>query len=368
MLKYMVAMTTRQRTRFVLSVLGTALCALLMLFLLAVYQGVADGCLDYIRDSDPDLWVLHKNANNILRAQSVLLPELGSTLADMDGVVSVAPILLVLTKAETPGGWASVYLVGHDPDQVKGGPPEIACGRTVRSDNEIVVDRAFAAKWNFQIGDTLIIQDTPLGIVGLSEGTNAFVIQYAFVSLSRAQDLLDFAPIVSCFLMDTTPGTNGAVLAEKIMTSMTSVAVFTQNRFVTNNTREMQAGFLPFILTVAVIGAVVLTTLLSLLLSISILESRSDFATIKILGASRGCLPRFIAGQSLFTAGSGLLTGHFLFFPLVAIVSLAAPEVAIRPTLAEAAFVSVGVLLISLISATATMRRLRNIHALEAFS
>ena len=368
MFEYVYAMTTNQKTRFVLSVLGTALCVLLMLFLLAVYQGVADGSLDYIRDSDPDLWVLHKNANNILRGQSVLLPQQGERIARIKGVASVSPILLLLSRAEMPEGWASVYLVGYDPGSEQGGPPEIVAGRSVGADGEIVVDQAFAAKWDVGIGDTLTIQDSRLEIVGLSGGTNAFVIQYAFVSLKRAHALMDLVPIVSCFLVDTVPGRDRGEVIGQIRRALPSAAVYPQSQFVANNTQEMQAGFLPFVLTIAVIGAIVLTTLLSLLLSISILEARPDFATVKILGAPRGYLPRLVAGQSLFTAASGVIVGQLLFLPLVALVRMATPEVAVRPTAMEAGVVTAGVLIMSLVSAAAAMHRLRKIHALEALA
>ena len=38
---------------------------------------------------------------------------------------SVSPILFLLSKVETPGGWASVYLAGYDPKAPTGGPPMI---------------------------------------------------------------------------------------------------------------------------------------------------------------------------------------------------------------------------------------------------
>jgi len=50
-----------------LTIGGVSLCIVLMFFLLAVYRGVADGSVEYIRRNKADLWVLQRNATNILR-------------------------------------------------------------------------------------------------------------------------------------------------------------------------------------------------------------------------------------------------------------------------------------------------------------
>jgi putative ABC transport system permease protein len=338
-----------------------------MLFLLAAYQGVADGSLDYIRGCRADLWVLHANANNILRGQSVLLPRHAEAIAAVDGIESVSPILFLLSKVETRDGWASVYLAGYDPKAATGGPPVIVNGRELVSDDEIIIDRAFAAKWGYNIGDTIEIQDTHLRIVGVSDGTNAFVIQYAFVTLSRAHRLLGLVPIVSCFLVAVEDERAAMSVSDQIAERIPNVAVYTHDEFIANNTREMQMGFLPFIVIIAGISAVVLTTLLSLLLSISILEARPDFATIKIIGASRGFLPQLVTGQALTTALAGLVVGALIFGPLTAGVKLQAPEVSVKSSILQVLVVFVGVGIMSVVSALMAVRRLRKIYPLEAF-
>jgi putative ABC transport system permease protein len=338
-----------------------------MLFLLGAYKGVADGSLDYIRESQADLWVLHKNTNNILRGQSILPTRYRDSISTVPGVTSVSPILLLLSKIEARDGWSSVYLVGYDPYAGTGGPPAIVSGHGVESDDQIVLDRAFAAKWKYDVGDTVTIQDSSLRIVGISDGTNAFVIQYAFVSLTQSRRLLGLIPVVSCFLVHTDGNSDLFEVSTNIRACVPDAAVYTHDEFLANNAREMQVGFLPFIITIATIGSVVLTTLLSLLLSISILEARPDFATIKIVGAPRGFLPRLIVCHALLVAIVGMVLGILLIFPLIACVKLHAPEVAFEPSIVQELLVSVGVGLVSVVSALAAMQRLRRIYPLEAF-
>lgn len=40
--------------------MGIGLCTLLMLFMVSLYESVAAGCVEYVRTSKADLWVLQK--------------------------------------------------------------------------------------------------------------------------------------------------------------------------------------------------------------------------------------------------------------------------------------------------------------------
>ena len=44
------------------------------------------------------------------------------------------------------------------------------------ADDEIVLDYSFAAKFNIQIGDQVLIKNDTLTVTGLSSGTNLFVL------------------------------------------------------------------------------------------------------------------------------------------------------------------------------------------------
>jgi len=180
----------KQTTRMVLSICGIALSILLMLFLLAAYNGVKKGSMDYIEKNRADLWVLQKNAKNILRCTSVLFSRQSNLLTNIHNVKSVNPVVLLLATIGDDKKEATIYLAGYDPANNLGGPPEIVEGRNIENDNEIVLDHSFAKKYGYYIGGTLTIKNDTLNIVGISTGTNAFVIQYAFVTIKKAQLLI----------------------------------------------------------------------------------------------------------------------------------------------------------------------------------
>lgn len=365
---YSVRILRGQPLRLSLTVGGIALCIVLMLFLMAAYRGVADGSLDYIRRNRADLWILQRNASNILRGSSVLFTSHGQQMRAIPGVRSASPVLLLLSTVRIGPQTGTVFLTGYDPAAALGGPPALVAGRHIRGDEEIVLDKAFAAKYRVTVGDSLLIQDHTLRVVGISTGTNAFVIQYAFVTLRRAQLFIGIPDLITCYLIIVDDSHQPFQVAATIREVLRETAVYDHSTFLQNNTREVQAGFLPFIYTVASIGVVVLTAILSLLLSINILEKRKDFALLKTLGASRGFLYRIIAEQGMLIAVAAMVAALCLFFPLVRFVEKIVPEVSTKSSVEQVIAVASIVGVMSILSACISMQRLRWIYSMEVFS
>ena len=88
------------------------------------------------------------------------------------------------------------------------------------NNNEIVLDKAFASKYKVEIGQSVIIHDNSLIVVGLSSGTNAFVTQYAFTSFNFTQSIIDLPGLTSFFIVKTSPGKNISAIKRKISTKI----------------------------------------------------------------------------------------------------------------------------------------------------
>jgi putative ABC transport system permease protein len=364
---YALKILWRQPLRFILTVFGVALCVVLMLFLVAVYKGVADGSVEYVRASDADLWVMQRHCANILRSTSLLPVGYGNTLSGIAGVESCSPILFILAGLETAKGYQTLYLTGYVPESGRGGPPEIVRGRPVGKDDEAVLDRSFAAKCGISVGDEIRIQEDRLRVVGLSGGTNMFVIQYAFVTLARAQRVAGFPGIVSCYQIKVKPGWKASAMAGRIRAMLPGTAVYDRDVFLKNNIREMESGFLPLLFMVAAIGAVVLSAILSLMLSVHVLEQRGDFAVMKAVGSPKGTIAGLVVQQSLVFAGAGIAAAVALFFPLELVVEKVSPEVSAVTSFQQMVLVGCGVVVISLISSILPVHRLRSIYPMEVF-
>jgi len=365
---YSLRILTSQPLRLALTIGGISLCIVLMLLLLGIYRGVADGSVDYIRGNTVDLWVLRRNATNILRGTSILRSVHGQIIAQVQGVRSASAVLLQLSTVKKEGTAATVFLTGFDPLTGVGGPPELVAGRSVHNDSEIVLDKSFAAKYQFEIGDKVEIQDVAFDVVGLSTGTNAFVIQYAFVSLRRAQALAGFPGIVTCFLITCESPDTRSAIAQAIRDELPDLEAYDHETFLQNNIREMESGFLPLLYTIAVIGAVVLTAILSLILSINILERRKDFATMKALGSSGAFLRRLIFELGTLICAASSLAALGVFFPLTMLVEQVTPEISTKSSPEQILYVILVVGLISICSSFISIHRLRRIYPLEAFA
>jgi len=297
---YAIRILFHQPYRYILTAGGIGLCIVLMLFLLGIYKGVSDGSVEYIRQNTADLWIMQKNTTNILRGTSILSTAHGYVLGDTPELENISPVLFLLSTIKMDDKSATVFLGGYDLTAKYGGPPELIAGRHILNDNEIVLDISFAAKHGLHVGKTVSLNDQSLFICGLSTGTNAFVIQYAFVSLKRAQSLIEFNNLVTCYCADVRVGAMINTVREKLVDEVPGVVVFTHDEFLQNNIFEMESGILPLLYAVAAIGSIVLTVILTLILSINILEYRTDFAVMKALGSPPGFLPKMIVNQALF--------------------------------------------------------------------
>ena len=357
-----------QPLRLALTVSGIALCVILILFILGVYNGVGEGSVEYIRRCDADVWVLQANSTNLIRGTSLLPAAWADEIHRDSDVASATPVLLLLSTVTSRNTNATVLLTGYVPGAA-GGPPGISEGRTISADSEIVLDRAFARKHEIAVGQHVRIRDASLKVVGLSEGTNAFVTQYAFVSLRFEQSMIDMPGLASAFILRARAGHSADGIKNRMENIFRRrVSAYTHDTFMENNIREMEAGILPMFYSIAAIGGVVLAIILSLILSVNILERRRDFAIMKILGAPKIFLDGLIIVLALTLALVSDFIGIALYFPLASFIETVSPEVATRIRPEYILYTTCIGVVASLVSALFSCRRIRKIYPLEVFS
>jgi len=354
--------------RLVLTVFGVAACVALFVALWSIYRGAFDGAISYIKGVDADLWVLQRSTDNLMRGFSVLPPWYGPELRELEGVESIGRLVMVLAAVEARERRSTVYLIGYEEHTGVGAPPELLAGRPPGSDDEIVLDRSFARKLGLGVTDSVSINGTRLRVVGLSRGTNAIVMQYAFVAISRAQSLLPVPGIVTAYLLRLAPDVDPSKAAGSIRERYSRLSAYTRAEFVANNIRELDDGFLPILLLITSLAAVVLLVILTLILSMDVLERRRDFAIMKILGAPDLTLWLVVARQSLSLATAGLVAGAALAAGLIPGLKLLLPTM--NPVFEPWQGLSVlgSVEAIAVVSASVAFLQTRSIYPLEAFA
>ncbi len=364
---YSFKMLLAQPVRLLMTISGIALCIILMLFLLGIYNGAADGSVEYIRKNNADLWVIQKSAENILRGTSILNSVQQMVLSENENVRSVSPVLLVLSTVKEGNATATLFLCGYDLTSPLGGPPHIYEGRGIKNSNEIVLDKAFALKHNITVGGKIKIMNDELRVTGLSTGTNAFVIQYGFAAVEKVHSILGYQGVYTCFLLKLNEGVPIGKAKEELSDLLPDCSFYTQAEFLKNNIKEMRSGILPMLYSIAAISAIVLTTILSLILSINILEKEKDFAVMKILGCPKHFLPGLVFFQSIIIIALSAAAGILIYFPLAGLIETISPEITVKNDVLSSVYVVIAGLFMGILSSFISMNRLRNIYPLEVF-
>lgn len=365
---YIIRILIAQPIRLLLTLSGISLCIILILFILGIYNGVAEGSIEYIKQSKTDIWVLQSNSTNIMRGTSILPESYGEIIKSDSMIESVTPVLMMLTTINAGGKNATVLLTGYIPGSA-GGPPQLYEGKNIEKNNEIVLDRSFAEKYKIKTGQKVKIHDDTLTVTGLSKGTNAFVTQYAFVTLEFEQSIVEMPGMVSYFLIKSKPKCSIDALKERIEKRLQGrISAYSGDKFLENNIREIESGILPVFYAIVVIGGIILTIILSLILSVNILEKRKDFAIMKVLGSSKYFLDSLIVSLALSLSLASEAIGIILFFPLEKLIAYVSPEVT---TIIKAEYIIYTTIIactVSLFSSLFACRRIRKIYPLEVFS
>jgi len=167
----------RNKGRFLLVSLVIALITLLVLFIAALGEGLANGNRQYISKLDAQLIVFLEKSDFIIPS-SRLDTNTARTVRRVDGVADAGPIYTSNTEIVSLEEPLKVSMLGVEPGRP--GMPEINEGREFRGGEarEAVIDRGVAIRSGIEVGDTIEIRSTQgtddqfftLEVVGLVDG------------------------------------------------------------------------------------------------------------------------------------------------------------------------------------------------------
>ena len=169
----------RNKGRFLLVSLVIALITLLVLFIAALGEGLANANREYLSKLDASLLVYHDKSDYIISA-SQIDRSLLSSIRQVEGVAEAGQIGFANADVLLPGVSAAlkVSLIGVEPGRP--GLPPVLQGRTFfsRLASEVILDRSAALRSGLKLGDTLTIrvsqgtkdQVYTLRVVGITDG------------------------------------------------------------------------------------------------------------------------------------------------------------------------------------------------------
>ena len=354
------------RMRFGITIAGIGFAVVLMLFLLALYDGVRVESNGYVAGRPADAWVAQDNTTNFIKSSSFLRAAIADTLRTVPGVTEVSPILRLITTVDIGPRRTTAIVLGIDPASSLA-RPEVVEGTAQLQRGEMILDRALAQRHGARIGDSLRAQGHPFRLVGLSRGTNAVLTQLAFIPIDDARELLGFREVASFLLVRGDSGTARDTLVRRLEGRVAHTSVFAQPVFAENNMQELRGGLLPILATVAVLGGVVALSVLTLLLYGAILERREAYALLKALGAADGYLARLILAQSLAAVAGGVLFGVLAYLGAAPITRQVVPEMVLSLSPWSLTGVAAAALLLGALGALVPLLRVARIYPAELF-
>jgi putative ABC transport system permease protein len=317
----------RYRGRFLLFSLVIALITLLVLFIAALGEGLANGNRQYLSNLDAQLIVFLEKSDFIIPS-SRLETNTTRSVRRVDGVANAGPIYTSNTQIVSLPEPLKVSLLGVEPGEP--GMPKVISGRTFRGGEarETVIDRNVALRSGIKIGDEIEIRSTQgtddnffkLKVVGLVDGQSYAFQPTIFVPPAtwekvRPQSEADlnsdtpYPNIVAVKLKDPAWANN---VKERLMTTVPNIAV-TDIPTTINNVPGYSAqqgtvqtqGFFTLLIGVLVIGG---------FFQIQILQKVPQIGVLKAIGSSNGVVGWAAVIQIIVVTTIGVAIGCLLTY------------------------------------------------------
>jgi len=317
----------RNRGRFLLVSLVIALITLLVLFIAALGEGLANGNREYIANLDADLIVFLEKSDYII-SSSRLDTNTARSIRRLDGVAAAGPIYTSSTEIVSTEEPLKVSLLGAEAGEP--GMPPILEGRDFRGGTarEAVIDRGVALRSNIKIGDEIEIRSTQgvddefftLEVVGVVDGQSYFFQPTIFVPPAtwekiRPQseaDLNSDTPYPNIIAVKLNDPSQLDMMSERLIENVRNIEVADVPTTINNipgysaqqGTVQTQ-GFFTLLIGVLVIGG---------FFQIQILQKVPQIGVLKAIGSSNGVVGWAAVIQIVVVTAMGVAIGGGLTF------------------------------------------------------
>lgn len=317
----------RNRGRFFLVALVIALITLLVLFIAALGEGLANGNRQYVANLDAQLVVFLEKSDYII-SSSRLETNTARSIRRVDGVDDAGAIYTSSTEIVSLDEPLKVSLLGVEPGRP--GMPPIVAGREFRSGEarETVIDQQVAYRSGIQIGDVIEVRSTQgvddeffeLKVVGLVSGQSYFFQPTIFVPPStwekiRPQsdsELSSDTPFPNIVAVRLTDPSQADMMMTRLVERVPNIEVTDIETTISNipgysaqqGTVQAQ-GFFTLLIGILVIGG---------FFQIQILQKVPQIGVLKAIGSSNGMVGLSAVIQIIIVTALGVGIGGGLTY------------------------------------------------------
>lgn len=320
----------KEKLRFLMIIMVTALIAYLVYFLASLAFGLAQLNRTAVDHLDAQGIVLSKASNENIYASQIdesLLKEVGLELRDGINVSNTT----VYINNETQANPLDLVFIGYDLDNPKMSA-KIIEGRGITSSSEIALSNNFKDTQSVEIGDVITSAKTgrEFTLVGFTENSNFNTVPVAYVSQEMATQAMMMYTVGDKeidAIASPTPNMPNRVSAivtyetiDEARLNEYDLIYLNMDEFI-NAIPGYQAQVLTFgfmILALALISSIII----GIFMYILTMQKRPVFGVLKIQGYRNGYIMRSVIYQSMIVVLSGFAVG--LALTIITIILLPA--------------------------------------------
>ncbi len=348
--------------RLATSVLGVAAVIALILLLQGLWSGFRIQISAYEDNVGADLFVGEPGTANFLGVPSVIALDAVGEIRSIPVVERADPIAVRFGVLDLHDRKVFMFIVGSRSGGM-GGPWEVAAGRPVRADDEVVIDETVADQHGIGLGDRVEVMGEPFSVVGLSAGTRSWMAGFVFTSHAAVERLLRM-PGTTSYVLVRAPDAEAA--AARIRQE-TGLAVVTPQRLGDNDRAllgRIMNGAIGLMLAIAFAAG---TLIVALTVYSAISERIREYGIAKAMGARAGRLFRIVLGQTLIISALGTVGGFVLFRGAAWLVVTVKPQFWVRISLPGLVGAVLAAALMAVLAAVVPTRRISRLDPASVY-
>ncbi|MBI4304515.1 MAG: ABC transporter permease [Chloroflexi bacterium] len=314
-----------EKSKVALSIGGVVLAVFLIFATAGLYNGINTVVENMTTKSGADLWVTSKGSSGSLHSPSLLNIKIGERLKQIDGVDKVVPLIRRPMALTVGGEKMLININGFDTSSGLGGPWKVIEGSAIPGNGEIIIDRVLARKIGLRIGSILVFEGKQFRIVGISDETFTMISYMVFVTLDDARIFLP-PDLTNSFLVKASSPFEIPRVKLAIANTLPEVSVSTSAENAKDAKEETVGGFLPIVMVISAVGALVGILIVGLLIYTMTIEKSREYGVVRALGSTNAYLYRIVLFQALTVAMLGFVVGATISPPLISLIRNLVPE------------------------------------------
>ena len=300
------------KVRLSVTLTGIVFAVVLIVVELGLFVGFTTTTSGLIDQSQADLWISSARVGYVEVGVPFSERKVYTVLAT-PGVAQASKYIARFSQWKRPDGrQESVQVVGFDPDQMLGGPWNLASGTqdALKESDNVIIDELYQEKLGVDhVNQVVEINGRRARVVGFTRGIRSFTTSpYVFTSFKSAQSYTGLASDHTMFLLvKVANGASVQAVRERLAARLPDSDVHTTAEF-SSMTRQywmFTTGAGVAVLLAAALGLVVGIVVVAQTIYATTMDHLKEYGTLKAMGATNGYLYRVIIQQAVASAVVG---------------------------------------------------------------